>query len=230
MTKICNFPISEKKRCTQPVAGDKPNCGRHRINLSADQLGQNSTVYEKGGELHIWAGRPNDVYCLIHNDPAYQALCQMAGEIQPCCLNRAVGYWYQDGELHRDDGPAIIEPDGTQHWYQHGELHRDDGPARIWLDGKQHWYQHGKLHRDDGPAIIESNGTQIWYQHGEWHRDDGPAAIWPSGTKAWYQYNELHRDDGPAVIEADGTQSWHWHNEEVTEEEYARLRKQSKST
>jgi hypothetical protein len=24
--------------------------------------------------------------------------------------------------LHRDDGPAVIYPDGTQEWYKRGEL------------------------------------------------------------------------------------------------------------
>jgi hypothetical protein len=28
--------------------------------------------------------------------------------------------WYQHDEIHRDDGPAWIEPDGTQKWYWFG--------------------------------------------------------------------------------------------------------------
>ncbi len=79
MTIICNFPISETKRCKHLMANDKPSCGRHGHNLSADQLGRSLTVYQKNGELHIWAGEPNDVYCPIHNGPAYQALYQVAG-------------------------------------------------------------------------------------------------------------------------------------------------------
>ena len=37
------------------------------------------------------------------------------------------------GQLHREDGPAIIEPDGDKHWYIKGQLHREDGPA--WVGG-----------------------------------------------------------------------------------------------
>ena len=227
MTRTCNFPISETRCCRQPIADDKPNCGRHKIDLSADQLGQNPTVYRKDGELHVWAGEPDDVYCLIHSDPAYQALYQVAGEIQPCCLMKRIEHKDEHGKPHRNGGPAVIEADGTRHWYRHGELHRNDGPARIWLDGKQRWYRNGKRHRDDGPAIIEADGTQVWYQRGVCHRDNGPAAIWPSGTKAWYQHGELHREDGPAIIGANGEQGWYWRNVEVTEQEYAKLRAQS---
>ncbi len=31
MSRICNFPISKSKRCKQPVADGKPDCGRHKI-------------------------------------------------------------------------------------------------------------------------------------------------------------------------------------------------------
>ncbi len=250
MTKICNFPISNNKRCKQPVADDKPNCGRHRHNLSADQLGQSPTAYRKGGALHVWAGEPDGLYCLIHSDPAYQVLCQLAGEIPPCCLREGIEWkdennwlhrddgpalikvdgaqhWYQHGTRHRDDGPAVIEADGTQEWWQHGEYHRDDGPAWIWPDGTQVWYQHGKRHRDGGPAMIEPDGTQWWYQHNKVHREDGPAVINASGTLEWWCHGEVHKEDGPAVIVTDGTQRWYWHDKQVTEEEHERLRGQS---
>ncbi len=201
MTRICNFPITETKRCTQPVADDKPNCGRHSTNLSASQLGQNPTVYEKGGELHVWAGDPDSIYCLIHNDQTYQMPYKPEGENPPNCLQHGIEHMDEDGHYHRDDGPALIYADGTQIWYQHGERHRDNGPALIWPDGMQEWWQHGEIHRDDGPAIITPMGGQFWYQHGEWHRDDGPA-----------------------VVRANGTQEWYWHGKQVTKEEHAELR------
>jgi hypothetical protein len=228
MTRICNFPISKTKRCKQPITDDKPNCGRHRANLSADQFGQNPTVYGKNGELHIWAGKPDGLYCLIHGDPAYQVLCQLAGEVPPCCLRKNAEWKDADGELHRDDGPAVITPMGGQFWYQHGEVHRDDGPAWTQLDGTQRWYQHGELHRDDGPAVIWSDGKQEWRQRGELHREDGPAEVRPDGTQEWWQHGKLHRDDGPAMVRPDGTQEWYWHGEWITEQEHAWLREQSK--
>lgn len=44
---------------------------------------------------------------------------------------------------HRDDGPAIICPNGSRYWYQHGQLHRVGGPAvsepfnhvEFWING-----------------------------------------------------------------------------------------------
>ncbi len=227
MTRVCNFPISKTKRCKQPVTDDKPNCGRHRIDLSADQLGQNPTIYEKDDELHIWEGEPDDIYCLIHSDPAYQTLYQLAGETPPCCLRESIEWKDEYGIPHRDDGPATIEPDGAQHWYQHGWLHRDDGPAVIEADGTQMWYQHGKLHRDDGPARIWSNGMQEWWLRGKLHRDGAPAVITTRGDQIWYQHGKRHRDNGPVLIRPDGTQYWYWHGKEVTKEEHARLREQS---
>ncbi len=198
MTRICNFPISKTKRCRHMVADSKPNCGRHRADLSADQLGQNPTVYQKDGKFHIWADEPNDVYCLIHSEPAYKTLYQVAGEVQPCCLRETIRW---------EDGC--------------GALHRDDGPATIWLDGTQSWWQHGILGRDDGPAIIYLDGRQQWYQHNMLHRDDGPAATYPDGARQWWYHGRLHREDGPAWIDPDGTQHWYWQGTKVTEEEHA---------
>ena len=204
MAKICNFPIDRDKRCKQPMTDAKPNCGRHRTNLAADQLGQNLTVYRKGGELHIWIDKPDSLYCLIHNNPAYQVMCQLAGETPPCCLKENIIWRNEQNEPHRDDGPAWIEANGAQWWFRHGEVHRDGDPAAIFPDGRQYWYQHDKRHRDDGPAVVEADGTQEWYQQGK-----------------------RHRDDGPAFIDADGTQLWFWHGWYVTEKEHAKLREQS---
>ena len=50
--------------------------------------------------------------------------------------------------------------------YKNGELHRDDGPAIINKNGDLLWYQNGQYHRDDGPAIMKENGCTIWCQNG----------------------------------------------------------------
>jgi hypothetical protein len=71
-----------------------------------------------------------------------------------------------NGELHRDDGPAIEHADGGQFWYQRGELHRDNGPAVVHAHGTHEWYQHGLLHRDDGPAYENAGGYNEWYLNG----------------------------------------------------------------
>jgi len=74
-------------------------------------------------------------------------------------------YWYLNGNLHREDGPAHIGSDGSKQWFLNGNYHRVDGPAIEWNDGSKEWCLNGKLHREDGPAI-ESNGTKEWFLEG----------------------------------------------------------------
>ena len=64
-------------------------------------------------------------------------------EIYP---NGAREYSNSLGQLHRDEGPAIIYPSGTELWYQNGALHREDGPAVIWADGRKEWWLNGVLY------------------------------------------------------------------------------------
>jgi|ERR1700691_2718672 len=52
-------------------------------------------------------------------------------------------YCYLNGKLHREDGPAIIHPDGALEYYLNGLRHREDGPAAIWRDGTVYWYVNG---------------------------------------------------------------------------------------
>ena len=75
-------------------------------------------------------------------------------------------HWYQNGKLHRLDGPAVEHSDGYKAWYQNGERHRIDGPAIEFADGYKKWLQNDKLHRLDGPAIEDVNGAKYWYING----------------------------------------------------------------
>ena len=60
-----------------------------------------------------------------------------------------------------------VGPNGEKLWYLNGNLHREDGPAVEWPDGQKEWFLKGKLHREDGPAVERSNGSKFWYLHGE---------------------------------------------------------------
>ncbi len=67
-----------------------------------------------------------------------------------------------NGRIHRDDGPAFQEWNGTgvlnyESWRQNGRLHRDNGPAH------RRWNNAGVL-------IVE-----IWWKNDRWHRYNGPA-------------------------------------------------------
>ena len=76
-------------------------------------------------------------------------------------------YWYLNGEIHREDGPAVEWADGSKFWWLNGKLHREDGPAKEWANGDKYWYLNDKLHREDGPAIECANGDKCWYLNGE---------------------------------------------------------------
>ena len=72
-------------------------------------------------------------------------------------------YWYLNGKLHREDGPAIEYANGGERWYMNGQLHREDGPAIEYANGGERWYMNGQLHREDGPAIEYTNGSKRWF-------------------------------------------------------------------
>ena len=56
-----------------------------------------------------------------------------------------------------------VDKDGTKWWYFNGQLHREDGPAIEWANGTKSWYLNNKLHREDGPAIEWADGGKAWY-------------------------------------------------------------------
>lgn len=48
-----------------------------------------------------------------------------------------------NGDLHREDGPALEWNDGTKVWFQNNVMHRNDGPAYEGCDGALQWFVHG---------------------------------------------------------------------------------------
>jgi hypothetical protein len=135
--------------------------------------------------------------------------------------------WFLGDTLHREDGPAVIHPDGSRAWFKNGFLHREDGPAFIRANGTEEWYRHGDLHRADGPAITRPDGTdrEMWYTDGRLTRviredgvqidyvENGARYTHPNGLVEWWSNGDRHREDGPAVIHPDGTQEWWIHGE-----------------
>ena len=72
-------------------------------------------------------------------------------------------YYNEQGQLYREDGPAVEYANGDKYWYLNGKLHREDGPASVYADGNKAWFINGKRHREDGPAIEYASGTKVWY-------------------------------------------------------------------
>lgn len=77
---------------------------------------------------------------------------------------RIIRYLDDDGELHREDGPALIYYEGSKEWYIHGELHREGKPAIMRANGDRLWMINGEIHRLDGPAVIHGKtpAKQYW--------------------------------------------------------------------
>jgi hypothetical protein len=61
----------------------------------------------------------------------------------------------------------MTDMNGIKEWHLNGELHREDGPAVAYSKGEKWWYMNGELHREDGPSIEYMNGTNAWYLNGE---------------------------------------------------------------
>jgi len=174
----------------------------------------------------------------------------------PAIITKNEISWYIHGIRHNDNGPAKIEKrtmGGEVITYmQNGELHREDGPAQIGTTPNAHcerWSNHYQTHRENGPAFtswFDNDRSQIreqtwmilgeykpqekWYSmieyqrngkvlnryaklgpvgHGGFlHREDGPAleTYWENGNirrTAYYNNSHLHRTTGPAHIDYD---------------------------
>jgi hypothetical protein len=80
---------------------------------------------------------------------------------------RGTKFWYLNGELHREDGPAVEYANGNKYWYFNDKFHRENGPAIEWASGAKFWHRNGRRHREDGPAIEYADGDKEWYLNGE---------------------------------------------------------------
>lgn len=62
-------------------------------------------------------------------------------------------------------------------YYKNGKLHKENGPARCWHDGTREWNLNDLLHREDGPAVENADGSKWWYLNGyrypekDWKRE-----------------------------------------------------------
>jgi hypothetical protein len=56
---------------------------------------------------------------------------------------------------------------GDKFWLLNGNLHREDGPAVECANGYKSWWLNNKRHREDGPAVEYSDCTKGWYLNDE---------------------------------------------------------------
>jgi hypothetical protein len=104
-------------------------------------------------------------------------------------------FWFLNGLLHREDGPAVEWADGTKYWYINGQRHREDGPAIEYTDGWKEWYLNGKKMSEDGPAVEYANGTKEWWLNGEYLTED-------EFNRRAGNIIEITRDHAESILEA----------------------------
>jgi hypothetical protein len=127
-----------------------------------------------------------------------------------------IRYLNHRGELHREDGAAIIREDNLsrvakEEYYFNGKLHRSNGPALLWSDGSFSHYQNGLL-AGGAPTVFRSDSflheagdiKEEWRnEKGELDRSSGPAQIFFDGTLVYYRNGKKDRADGPAIERPD---------------------------
>lgn len=85
----------------------------------------------------------------------------------------------QDEESREFTARETVRADGTREWRLGGELHRDDGPAVIKENGDSEWWTHGRQGREDTtqPSVIYYSSGQDDLFDGEsvadWHDAEG---------------------------------------------------------
>ena len=80
------------------------------------------------------------------------------------------------------DKPTMkVDDNGNKFWHLNGEIHREDGPAIEYANGNKFWLLNDKLHREGGPALEWADGDKFWYLNGELQ-----AIEWTDGSKSWY--------------------------------------------
>jgi hypothetical protein len=63
--------------------------------------------------------------------------------VQMIRFNHGFEYRNLQGELHNDNGPAVVFDSGRKTWFFNGKRHREDGPARENPNGRHSWYLNG---------------------------------------------------------------------------------------
>jgi len=74
-------------------------------------------------------------------------------------------YWFdRESRFHRINGPAI-ERSGYTSWFLHGNLHREDGPAIVCPSGRREWWIHDKFQRRSGFFTENDRRHKRWLDY-----------------------------------------------------------------
>lgn len=135
-------------------------------------------------------------------------------------VTRAGEFWFLNGRLHREDGPAILTST-LKCWCQNGKFHRVNGPAIV-KTSKIDYSQIKTVELTSRKTIIR--GLQSLSQepknleesHMSQSRLGKMSSLSDKRDKSIYRHEEYffngirHREDGPAVIGLDGIKMWYF--------------------
>ena len=82
-----------------------------------------------------------------------------------------VKYWCDYIETHPKFTGCSIDKENDKSWYQNGEIHREDGHAVEMANGTRFWYRKGEVHREDGPTVEVNNDVKYWYLNNEYYSE-----------------------------------------------------------
>jgi len=108
------------------------------------------------------------------------------------------------GQLHNENGPAVLYPSGHEFWYNNGQLHNDNGPAvRNPGINASIYYKHGKVSRplDSGGAYWDQMGGYAFAVDGKASDKGKRAALYNAdlGMHVHCKNGIIHNLSGPAI-------------------------------
>lgn len=159
--------------------------------MTDDDAVQTILVTTKNGSSHIMYATANEIFEIIDQDGVVKYDGQPIDSSVGPAISFSDGreFWFQNGRRMLA-GTKIIEIAEGRRYLKDGIMHREDGPAQEDADGSVAYYVEGVLHNRAGPAIILADGTKEWFVNGKRHREEGPAIEFASGRKAWFLNGE----------------------------------------
>lgn len=194
-----------------------------RPNLLFGVIIRNNELYYRCGFL------VSKIRNTIYNNKILEALTiviHYTYAIHPDLPNRNYTVHIINGKLHKENGPAATDDNGSEYWFNNNQLHRgpideqtqlpaykkirirsDYNPEKHTPHYKyiivEKYYIHGQLNRiksfgREMPTIM-SSGKTYYHVDGILHREDGPAKdIY--GNLEWWTKGKLNHTDGMGNI------------------------------
>ena len=121
---------------------------------------------------------PIDVFEYYYNHSKF-AVIKATGKIihdrnKSVCSQITIEKLITLDELYKLTNGKFVRNNGDIEHYQNGRLHRKNGPAIEHANGNKEWYINGKRRcKNDGHAVENTDGYKLWFENGNWYDVDG---------------------------------------------------------